>query len=77
MANHRASFGYHPNAAKTYLVVKQEYEDFAKEAFANTDGQITTHGKRHLEAALSAKTFTEEYVSSKVQGWTKDIIKLA
>ena len=37
----------------------------------------TTHGKRHLGAALGSKTFTEEYVKDKVQGWTKDIMKLA
>ena len=70
-------FGYHPNASKTYLVVKQEHEDSAREVFADTDVRITTHGKRHLGATLDSKTFTEEYVNDKVQGWTKDIMNLA
>ena len=39
-------FGYHPNASKTYLVVKQEYEDPAREMFTDTDVHITAYGKR-------------------------------
>ena len=31
------SFGYYPNASKTYLVVKEEHEESAKEVFADTD----------------------------------------
>ena len=77
LADRGPSFGYHPNASKTYLVVKQEYEESAKEAFTDTYVHTTTHGKRHLGAALGSKTFTEEYVKDKVQGWTKDIMKLA
>ena len=34
------AFGYHPNASKTYLVVKEEYESKAKQLFADTDVQI-------------------------------------
>ena len=71
------SFGYHPNASKTYLVVKQEYEESAKTAFADTEVHITTQGKRHLGAALGFKSFTEEYVTEKVQKWTDDIKYLA
>ena len=77
MANRGPSFGYHPNGSKTYLVVKQEYEEVAKAAFIDTDVHITTQGKRHLGAALGSKSFTEEYVNNKVQGWTDDIMNLA
>ena len=70
-------FGYYPNASKTYLVVKPEHEETAREAFADTDVNITTQGKRHLGAALGSKTFTEEYVSQKVQEWTRQILKLS
>ena len=61
------AFGYHPNSAKTYLIVKEEYENKAKALFADTDVHVTINGKRHLGAALGANTFTEEYVSSKVR----------
>ena len=70
------SFGYFPNDSKTYLVVKQEFVKVANDAFADTDVLITTHGKRHLGAALGSKTFTEEYVSNKVEGWIKDVKNL-
>ena len=76
LAHRGLSFGYYPNASKTYLVVKQEYEEPAKEAFADTDVHITTHGKRHLGAVLGSKTFTEQYVDNKVQGWMKDVMNI-
>ena len=57
-------------------MVKQEYEDSARDVFADTDMHITTHDKQHLGAALGSKSFTKEYMKDKVQGWTKDIMSL-
>ena len=70
-------FGYNPNGSKTYLVVKEDHEECATRLFADTDVHVTTNGKRHLGAALGSKTFTEEYVSAKVQDWVKEIQQLA
>ena len=70
-------FGYNPNGSKTYLVVKEDHEESAVQLFADTDVHVTTNGKRHLGAALGSKTFTEEYVSAKVQDWVKEIQQLA
>ena len=56
----------------SYLVVKQEHKESARETFADTDVHITTHGKWKLGAPLGSKTFNEEYVNDKVQGWTKN-----
>ena len=70
-------FGYYPNASKTYIVVKEEYETSAIQAFADTGIHVTSQGKRHLGAAVGSKTFTEEYVNGKVQAWTKEIKRLA
>ena len=77
LADRGPSFGYNPNASKTYLIVKPDHVELAKTQFADTDVAITTYGKRHLGAALGSKTFTEEYVHNKVQKWTTDIINLA
>ena len=71
------AFGYHPNASKTYLLVKQEQETNAKELFADTDVHITIQGKQHLSAAISSRIFTEEYVCNKVQIWSDEIKRLA
>lgn len=56
LADCEPSFGYHPNASKTYLVVKQNHEACAMEAFGDTDVHITMQGKQHLGAALRSKT---------------------
>ena len=71
------TFGYHPNAVKTYLIIKEEHDNKAKALFADTDVHITINGKRHLGAALGANTFTEEHVSSKVREWVKEVIHLS
>jgi hypothetical protein len=70
-------YGYYPNAAKTYLIVKEEYLSSAEQAFADTDIKITTSGKRHLGAALGSDAFIEEYVSIKVQEWAEELQALS
>ena len=55
----------------------EEHENKAKALFADTDVHITINGKRHLGTALGANTFTEEYVSSKVREWVKEITHLS
>ena len=40
------SFGYYPNALKTYLVVKPGKEDQARKIFEGTAVQITIEGRR-------------------------------
>ena len=49
----------------------------ATQAFADTGIQITTEGKRHLEAALGFHTFINEYVGNKVHQWTEEVKWLA
>ena len=71
------TFGYYPNGSKTHLVVKEEYEEIAKQLFDDTDVHISIQGTRHLGAAIGSKTFTEEYVSNKVQSWVREISNLA
>ena len=74
---HGARYGYHPNAAKTNLVVKVEHAARARELFAGTGINITTEGKRHLGAAVGSRSYTEEYVADKVEKWSDEIKKLA
>ena len=68
------TFGY---GSKTHLVVKPEHEETVRQLFTDTDVNISIEGKRHLGAALGSRTFTEEYVTNKVQGWTQEITRLA
>ena len=75
--NLRAHFGYSPNATKTILVVKDEHEQTANSLFSDTGIKITTHGKRHLGAAIGSSAFAEEYVRGKVVEWTEEVESIA
>ena len=70
-------FGYHPNATKTYLVIKDKYAAAAKRAFAGTSISITTDGQRHLGATIGPREYTKHYVTSKVQVWCDEIKRLS
>ena len=52
-------YGYNPNAAKTWLIVKEEYLTDATSLFEGTGVAITVEGKRHLGAPIGKRTFAE------------------
>ena len=60
-------YGYFPNAAKTWLIVKPAFLSDAQKLFDGTGVQVTAEGKRHLDAALVSCSFTVHYVSEKVE----------
>ena len=74
---HSTGYGYHPNGAKTHLVVKAEHVEKARELFAGTGINVTTEGKRHLGAAIGSRSYTVEYVADKVKKWSEEIRQLA
>ena len=71
------TYGYHPNALKTWLIVKEGKIDDATTAFEGTGVGITQEGKRHLGAALGTNSFTESYVQNKVSEWVHEIEQLS
>ena len=73
---HGQSFGYHPNASKT-MIVKEQFLDEARRLFQGTNVNITVHGKRHLEATIESREYTEQYVGDKVKTWTQELLQLA
>lgn len=60
LLEHRKGFGYHPNASKTYLVVKTQFLEKAKQLFTGTNVNITTQEKRHLGAVIGARDYIEQ-----------------
>ena len=62
LLEHGKGFGYHPNASKTYLAVKAQFLEKAKQLFTGKNLNITTQGKRHLGAAISSRDYIEQYV---------------
>ena len=47
-------YGYQPNAAKTCIIVKEEYLAQAVTLFEGTGISITQEGKRYLGAAIDS-----------------------
>ena len=48
-----------------------------KEMFAGTDINITTEGRKHLGAALSSRSYLEQYMGGKVEDCVGELIRLA
>ena len=70
-------YGYSPNASKTWLIVEHAYFSDAQWLFEGTGVQVTVEGKRHLGVALGSRSFTEQYVSEKVDSWSRCVAKLS
>ena len=52
---HGPFLGYHAKPSKSWLIVKPQYEEYARKVFENTGIQITTSGKRHLGAVVGTQ----------------------
>ena len=55
------------------MVVKEEHSEEAERAFANTNVNITTQGKRNLDAVVDSLDFRDEFVEKKVKIWWNEI----
>jgi len=74
---HGPPLGYHPNANKSCLIVKPEYEEEARKIFAGTGVRITSNGERHLGAVIGSHEFKATYTKALVNEWVKEIKELS
>ena len=70
-------YGYHPNASKTFMLVKPSCQQRARQLFAGTNVLICLDGRRHLGAALGSSSFIEDYITAKVQSWSEEMSSMA
>ena len=70
-------FGYYPNPAKTWLVVKSQFLADARMIFSGTGVQITNEGRPYLGAAIGCEAFRRAYMTNKVQAWCEELQTLA
>ena len=70
-------FGYNVRAKKSYLIVKEQHKDKAKEIFEDTNIKISTEGHRHLGSVIGSKQFSENYISSLITQWCEEITELS
>ena len=68
-------YGYFPKASKTWLIVKPEYEQQAKEMFP--DINITQIGHKYLGSYIGTESGTKDFIQQQIEHWSKDIKDLA
>ena len=66
-----------PNAAKSWLVVKEEKLEEAHSIFRGTNASITSDGRKLLGAAIGTTRFVNSYVQQKVAKWTQEVDELS
>ena len=71
------SFGYHPNPAKTSLIVKESNLDRATNISGSRGVNITSSGRKHLGAALGSTEFVKTFAKKKVAEWCEEVICLS
>ena len=69
------SFGYFPKPSKTWLIVKPEFLERAKEMFPGIN--ITDQGHTYLGSYIGSDIGKEEFVNQKVEEWINDVNALA
>jgi len=70
-------FGYHPQASKSYLIVKEKFQNHAENIFIDSNVQLTVTGEKHLGAVIGSKSYKENYVEQKVKLWIEEISMLS
>ena len=70
-------FGYFPKPSKTWLIVKPEYLERAKELFADSDINITDQGHKYLGSYIGSDDGKAEFVKSQVEEWIINVSALA
>ena len=68
-------FGYFPKPSKTWVIVKPEKYEEAKEAFPELN--ITAVGHKYLGSYIGSREGTIEFVESKVKEWIENVIELS
>ena len=59
-------YGYHPNAGKVFLIVKEGLKSAAAFLFSNTGITITTDSHNYLRCPLGSKEFIDEFCENLV-----------
>ena len=70
---HGPGFGYFPNAIKTVLLAKQDYQQEAQHLFADTGITIRCDGCRYLGGAVGGDEFCQAFMTSLADKWSRDL----
>ena len=70
------SFGYHPKASKSWLVVKGEKYNEAVQIFEGTGINITKDGRKYLGGFVGTTEASEQYVQELLNDWVEQLQEL-
>ena len=70
------SFGYFPKASKSWLVVKENKFEEAKQIFEGTGINITTEGRKYLGGFVGTREGAEEYAKELLADWISQLQEL-
>ena len=70
-------FGYHPNASKTFLIVKEHMLQEATNIFENSGVQITTEGRKYLGCPLGTAEFNSSFCNNLVSQFLEQLKNLS
>jgi len=70
------AYGYHPNPSKTWLLVKEQCLEKAKDIFNGYGINITSAGHRHLGSVLGGDEFLEAFVKAKISTFADELEQL-
>ena len=68
-------YGYHPKPSKSWVIVKPQFYEKAKEMFP--DLQVTDMGHKYLGSYIGREEGKDKFVEEKVQEWIKDVEQLS
>ena len=66
-------YGYYPNATKTWLIVKDDYLEEAKDTFSDSG----VEGKRYVDVVIGSSKSVTDYVKQKVTEWINEVESLS
>lgn len=64
-------FGYHVKASKSHIIVKEQYQEKAKQTFQGSKIKITAD-HRHQDSVIGTKIFKGSYVLTLIQSSVKN-----
>ena len=68
--------GYFANPAKSWLVVKPEYECSARSLFSDSSINITSEGRCYLGSPIGSESFIVSFIKKKVTKWVAQVKSL-
>ena len=69
--------GYHPNASKSWLVVKSIEEEKARKIFEDTNIKVTIDGKSYLGGYIGSESGKANYAQELIRSWCNQLTVLS